>query len=228
MAEVGENAADGGRHVRFEVSEDLSQGDALTVLNRAGGAVAGGSASGGTGGVATGKPEREPVGTQRFGWQGPLQRTMLWVRLNRGWFALMLKYCKLTEVDPDKAASVVALYLDGRARVMYLAMLESAKVLNPNFKPTLDWLKDLLYQAYDSVDPIALAWIKLDKLKQGSSSVEEYVTNFEQVCAELGPECPNEPDKIQRFKAGLNSDIRFRCAATPFGRRWTNFQDFVR
>jgi hypothetical protein len=48
------------------------------------------------------------------------------------------------------------------------------------------------------------------------------------VCSELGPECPNEPDKIQRFKAGLNSDIRFRCAATPFGKRWTNFQDFVR
>jgi hypothetical protein len=56
----------------------------------------------------------------------------------RGWFALMLEYCKLTEVDPDKAASVVALFLDGRARVMYLAMLESAKVLNPDFKPTLD------------------------------------------------------------------------------------------
>jgi hypothetical protein len=43
------------------------------------------------------------------------------------------------------AASVVALYLDGRARVMYLAMLESAKVLNPDLKPTLDWLKDLLF-----------------------------------------------------------------------------------
>jgi hypothetical protein len=26
MAEVGENAADGGRHVRFEVSEDLCNG----------------------------------------------------------------------------------------------------------------------------------------------------------------------------------------------------------
>jgi hypothetical protein len=119
----------------------------------------------------------------------------------------MLEYCKLTEVDPDKAASVIALYLDGRARVMYLAMLESAKVLNPDFKPTVEWLKDLLFQAYGSVDPIALAWTKLDKLKQDSSLVEEYVTNSEQVCVELDPKCPNEPDKIQRFKAGLNSDI---------------------
>jgi hypothetical protein len=119
----------------------------------------------------------------------------------------MLEYCNLTEVDPDKAAGVVALYLDRRARVMYLAMLESAKVLKPDFKPTLDWLKDLLFQADSFVDPIALAWTKLDKLKQGSSSVEKYVTNFEQVCAELDPECPNEPDKIHRFKAVLNSDV---------------------
>jgi hypothetical protein len=49
MAEVGEKAADGGRHVRFEVSEDLSRGGAPTVLNRAGGAVAGGGAGGGAG-----------------------------------------------------------------------------------------------------------------------------------------------------------------------------------
>jgi hypothetical protein len=54
MAKVGENAADGGRHVRFEVSEDLSRGGAPTVLNRAGGAAAGGGAGGGTGGVTTG------------------------------------------------------------------------------------------------------------------------------------------------------------------------------
>jgi hypothetical protein len=54
MAKVGENAADGGRHVRFEVSEDLSRGGAPTVLNRAGGAAAGGGAGGGTREVATG------------------------------------------------------------------------------------------------------------------------------------------------------------------------------
>jgi hypothetical protein len=54
MAEVGENAADGGRHVRFEVSEDLSRGGAPTVLNRAGEAAAGVGAGGGTGEVATG------------------------------------------------------------------------------------------------------------------------------------------------------------------------------
>jgi hypothetical protein len=40
--------------VRFEVSEDLSQGGAPTVLNRTNGAVAGGGAGGGAGGVATG------------------------------------------------------------------------------------------------------------------------------------------------------------------------------
>lgn len=282
MAEVGEHAAEGARHVRFEVSESLSRGGAPTVLNRAGGAAAGGGADGGAGGIATGgpgtgaggnpetrlartPPEDHVMGEAESG--DPIEllkkeladtrAELMSLRMGsvaihnkpkydiakpprfaakqkdgdldiRGWFALMLEYCKLTEVDPDKAASVIALYLDGRARVMYLAMLESAKVLNPDFKPTVDWLKDLLFQAYGSVDPIALAWTKLDKLKQGSSSVEEYVTNFEQVCAELGPECPNEPDKIQRFKAGLNSDIRFRCAATPFGKRWTNFQDFVR
>jgi hypothetical protein len=257
MAEVGDNAAEGARHVRFEVSKSLLRGGAPTVLNRAGGAAAGGGTNSGAGGVVTWGTGTRAGGNQETRLartpsedhvmveaESGLKKELADIRAElmslrmgsvaihnkpkydiakpppfaakqkdddldiRGWFALMLEYCKLTEVDPDKAASVIALYLHGRARVMYLAMLESAKVLNPDFKPTLNWLKDLLFQAYVSVDPIALAWTKLDKLQQGSSSVEEYVTNFEQVCAELGPECPNEPDKIQRFKAGLNSDIQ--------------------
>jgi hypothetical protein len=62
MAKVGENAADGGWHVRFEVSEDLSRGGAPTVLNRAGGALAGGGAGDGAGGVATGGTGTEAGG----------------------------------------------------------------------------------------------------------------------------------------------------------------------
>ena len=271
MAQVGDNAAAGdGRHVRFEVSEEVSRGGNPVILNGAG-AGAGGAVAGGTNGPGAGgvpqtrvRPDDHEMGEAQS--DDPLEQLkkeladtraeLMAVKLGgvtlhkpkfdiakpprfsgklkdgdldiRGWFSLMEEYCKLTEVDPDKAATVVALYLDGRARVMYLARLESAKVLDPGFKPTLDWLKDLLIQAYGSVDPIALAWTKLEKLKQGSGSVEEYITSFEQICAELGPECPNEPDRIQRFKAGLNSDLRFRCAATPYGKRWENFQDFVR
>jgi hypothetical protein len=155
MAEVGENAADGGRHVRFKVFEDLSRDGAPTILNRAGGAAAGGGAGGGTGGVATGgtgtgaggnpetrlartPPEDHVMGEAESGdpiklLKKKLANTraeLMSLRMGsvaihnkpkydiakppqfaakqkdgdldiRGWFALMLEYCKLTEVDPD-------------------------------------------------------------------------------------------------------------------------------
>jgi hypothetical protein len=48
----------------------------------------------------------------------------------------------VTEVDPDRAASVIVLYLDGRARVMYLAMpmpmpkkRKKKEVVNQGFEP---------------------------------------------------------------------------------------------
>ena len=146
----------------------------------------------------------------------------------RGWLTMMKQYCELTEVAPDKEASVVSLYLDGSARNMVNARLQAQKVMEPNFVFSMPWLSELLLSAYGSVDPIGLAWQKLEKLRQGSLSVEEYATQFEQVCAELGNETPNEATKIMKFKAGLNSDIRFRCAARPDGQRWTNYQDLVR
>jgi hypothetical protein len=189
MAEVGENAAEGARHVRFEVSKSLSRGDAPTVLNRAGGAAASGGADSGAGGLATGEtgtgvggnpetrlartpPEDHVMGEAESG--DPIEllkkeladtrAELMSLRMGsvaihikpkydiakpprfaakqkdgnldiRGWFALMLEYCKLTEVDPHKVASVIALYLDGRARVMYLAMLESTKVLTQISSP---------------------------------------------------------------------------------------------
>lgn len=146
----------------------------------------------------------------------------------RTWLTLMDEYCLLTNVEAKDRARVISLYLDGRARIMYHSRLQSAQILSPDFVPTLPWVRDLLLSTYGSVDPIALAWTKLEKLKQGSLSVEEYAVGFEQACAELGAEAPHEADRIQRFKAGLNSDIKFRCAARPDGSRWTSFRDFVR
>jgi hypothetical protein len=47
---------------------------------------------------------------------------------------------------------MVALHLNGQAKIMFLTMLEFAKVLNSDFKPMLAWLKDPLLQVYGSVD----------------------------------------------------------------------------
>ena len=73
-----------------------------------------------------------------------------------------------------------------------------------------------------------LPGLSLRSLSKEVCQFEEYAVGFEQACAELGAEAPHEADRIQRFKAGLNSDIKFRCAARPDGSRWTSFRDFVR
>ena len=146
----------------------------------------------------------------------------------RGWLSTMDQYFQLTEAAEDKRATIAALHLDGLARNMVNARMDAQKAMTPGWVMTMDWLRDLLLQTYGSVDPIQDAWNKLQKLRQGSLSVEEYVTAYEQLCAQLGVEAPNEATKIVQFKSGLNSDIRYRCAAKPDGQRWTVFKDFVR
>ena len=146
----------------------------------------------------------------------------------RTWFAMMEEYCAYTKVPEDERAACVSLYLDGKARVMYHARVQSAKLLVPEFKPTMTWLKDLLLSAYGSVDPISEAWTKLKRLRQGSSSVEDYAQSFEQLCCELREESPSEAAKIQMFMDGLNSEVRFRCACMPDGSRWTSFAPLLK
>ena len=146
----------------------------------------------------------------------------------RGWCTVLDQYLALTGAPEDKHATIAALHLDGAARNMVNARMEAMKVMTPGWVMSLTWIKELLLSAYGSIDPIQDAWNKLTKLRQGSLSVEEYATAFEQTCAQLGVEAPNEASKIIQFKQGLNSDIRYRCAARPDGQRWTSFSDFVR
>lgn len=172
------------------------------------------------------KPEAMKIeGLRLTRWNGKVVEGGLDVR---GWLTVLDQYLALTNAPVEKHAMIAALHLDGQARNMVNTRMEAQKATTAGWVMSLSWIKELLLRTYGSVDPIQDAWNKLTKLRQGSMSVEEYVTAFEQTCAQLGVEAPNEASKIIQFKNGLNSDIRYRCAARPDGQRWTNFQDFVR
>jgi hypothetical protein len=93
---------------------------------------------------------------------------------------------------------------------------------------TMEHFKVSMIAAFGGVDPITQAWNEYKNLKQDKQSMEEYVRATEALVAKLGPlNGPSEMDKIQRFKAGVDPDMRTKVATRLDGTRWTSFAELV-
>ncbi|GAQ84405.1 hypothetical protein KFL_001870270 [Klebsormidium nitens] len=127
-------------------------------------------------------------------------------------------------------------YLDGKAREFWDSreqLLKMSEQVNGGQEPilTMEHFKVSMIAAFGGVDPITQAWNEYENLKQGKQgkqSMEEYVRATEALVAKLGPlNGPSEMDKIQRFKAGVHSDMRTKVATRLDGSRWTSFAELV-
>lgn len=91
-----------------------------------------------------------------------------------------------------------------------------------------DWcaLLALLNARYDHLNPVIAARTKLETLKQGSMSLQQYLTEFESCYAHI----PNadEDDKIFRFTFHMRSDLQQRFAVNPLTqKRWDSWPALV-
>lgn len=144
----------------------------------------------------------------------------------REWLRIGRDYCKGTNCPEVQRLPLLVSYLDGRAR-KYWNSREIGLTLEGASTLSVDTFAEVMIAGFGNVDPIMIAWGKLEKLKQGAMSVEEYARVFENYCAELGTEGPSTADKIQRFKSGLHPEMRLKVASQADGTRWTDFRKLV-
>ena len=144
----------------------------------------------------------------------------------REWLRIGMDYCKGTNCPDEQRLPLLVSYLDGKAR-KYWNSREMGLTLDGAKTLSIETFSEVMIAGFGNVDPIMVAWGKLEKLKQGAMSVEEYARVFENVCAELGTEGPSTADKIQRFKAGLHPDMKLKVASQADGTRWTDFRKLV-
>ena len=87
-------------------------------------------------------------------------------------------------------------------------------------------MEQILNGRFDTANPDLAARNKLQHLKQGHKSVHQYIKQFEDCYAQLSSY--DEADKIYRFLAGLNPDMRIRFSINPgTNQRWTRFEPLI-
>jgi hypothetical protein len=60
-----------------------------------------------------------------------------------------------------------------------------------------------------------------------SQSVTEYNVDFQQASTDLAGHVTDEQVKIEKYRAGLQHDLKQLCRASPTGARWARLQDLM-
>jgi hypothetical protein len=118
-------------------------------------------------------------------------------------------YCELTNVPENKRVDLAASCL-GRAPAQVWES-NRKRIIKEGILDPKDWnvFTDCMSKTYDSGDRATKARSKLDKLVQGSDSLERYVERFLTLIAEI--EADKEvsmSEKIHRFSKGLKPELQ--------------------
>ena len=147
----------------------------------------------------------------------------------RDWMAAVLHYMHTAGVPSAMRVAVAVSFL---AHDVQRFWFSKSRVLKKEGKKVKEWkvFQRAMYDRYDHSEPEIVARYKLDKLAcrhPGSSNVDAYVKQFEQLCTFIPKLSTGE--RIHRFITGLPVRLADRVRVDPVScRRWTKFSDLVR
>ncbi len=136
----------------------------------------------------------------------------------------------LVQTPDDQYLQFAASYLGGKPKNYWNNQFAVWQAANPNQQPAnvRQFFRDTMIRGYGLRDPIQSYWDTWNKLHQGpGQSVDEYNVQFEQALTDLSGRFNDEEVKIERYRSGLQTDIREMCRSNPFGQRWPNLRDLM-
>jgi hypothetical protein len=81
---------------------------------------------------------------------------------------------------------------------------------------------------YDLQDLDQKYWDTWNSLKMGpNQSITEYNVNFQQALTDLAGHVTDEQVKIEKYRAGLQHDLRQLCRTSPADTRWARLTDLM-
>ena len=138
----------------------------------------------------------------------------------RQWLPLLEEY--LRDTPADQFLRMASSYLNGKPRSYWMSQYEAFHVANPGMEPVdvRQFFRDTLIRGYGLRTPEQSYWDTWKKLSQGTSSVDEYNVAFEQALVDLAPWVTDEQVKIEKYRDGLQVDLKEMCRTSPDGTRW--------
>ena len=104
-----------------------------------------------------------------------------------------------------------------------MSQYDAYRRAHANAEPPMPRLffRDTLEHGYGLRDETQSHWDTWHKLHQGpGQSIDEYNVAFEQALVDLNGQLNDEPVKIEKYRNGLQVDLKEMCRVSPDGTRW--------
>jgi hypothetical protein len=90
------------------------------------------------------------------------------------------------------------------------------------------FFRETLEATYGLHDLDQKFWDTWNSLKQGpSQDIAEYNVEFQQALTDLAGHVTDEQIKIEKYRLGLQHDLREMCRTSPAGTRWARVADVI-
>jgi hypothetical protein len=90
------------------------------------------------------------------------------------------------------------------------------------------FFRDTMLSGYGLKEESQTFWDTWHKLRQApGEDISEYNSAFEQALTDLSREITDEQVKIEKYKSGLQVDLRELARVSPSGKRWTSLTDLI-
>jgi hypothetical protein len=121
-------------------------------------------------------------------------------------------------------------YLEGGPRSLWNSVYEAYKAANGGAKPAQPrvFFRETLENNYGLQDLEQKYLDTWNSLRQGpTQDIAEYNVEFQQALTDLAGSVTDEQVKIEKYRSGLQHDLRELCRTSPNGARWAHLTDLI-
>jgi hypothetical protein len=146
----------------------------------------------------------------------------------RKWLPVVEEY--LVGCPVEDYLNLAGSYLEGRPRSYFQSKFDAFKKENPGSpipeNPKV-WFRDTLVKGYGLISEDQAYWDTWNKLRQGTDDIQAYNSAFEQAMTDLADQLTDEQVKIEKYKGGLQGDLRELARSDASGKRWGSLADVM-
>src|SRR6476620_2649930 len=147
----------------------------------------------------------------------------------RQWLPVIEDYLR-TAPDQDYLR-LAASYLEGGPRSLWTSVYEACRTAHaaaPEPPNPREFFRETMEQNYGLQDLEQKYWDTREHLRQSpSQDINEYNISFQQALMDLAASITDEQVKIEKYRSGLQFDLRQLCRTSPAGTRWARLADIL-
>ena len=123
---------------------------------------------------------------------------------------------------------VASSYLGGKPRSFWQSKYDLRLKEGTPIENAPEFFRETMLAGYGLKDEVQTYWDTWTKLRQGPGEhISDYNIAFEQARTDLADEIHDEQVLVEKYKSGLQKDIKELARVSPSGKRWTSLSDLI-